>query len=143
LAFVDVTWGDQLDLFGLGDVRTLTPGAGLVNLFELSLEAAADLDALQAPSFTVATLRFDTLGPGLTPLGLTINALGDAQGDPLAAIGIGGVVRVTPADTTTVPEPSTCLLLATGIGFAFRRRAKTRRSMRSQRASSGHSVVER
>ena len=71
LSFVSATFGDsvlgsQLDLFGLGNVSSLTPSTGIVNLFELSLDTSADLDALQADAFVLASLSFSGLAVGST-----------------------------------------------------------------------------
>ena len=124
--FGDPALGDQLDLFGLGSVTATTPGAGLVNLFELSLDPAADLDALQAGAFTLATLSFIAVGPGNTPIGLAINTLGDAEGASLDAQTIGGVARV--AGDAGVAEPSALILLGLGIAGATLVRRRTRRT---------------
>jgi hypothetical protein len=48
--FGDPIVGDQLDLSGLGSVTDVGPSAGIVNLFELSLDSPADLNALQTGS---------------------------------------------------------------------------------------------
>ena len=76
LSFSSATFGNQLDLFGLGDINSVTPGVGTINLFELSLESAADLDSLQAGAFTLATLSFTALSNGSSPLSISVNALG-------------------------------------------------------------------
>ena len=116
----DPVLGDQLDLFA-GSVISTTPSAGSVNLFELSLDGPWDLDDLQAGSFTLATLFFNTLAVGASPLEITINALGDAWGDPLTATVVDGSI-------SPVPEPATILLLASGMAgmgvFGRRRKLK-------------------
>jgi len=111
--FGDPILGDQLDIFGLGSFFThdaTTPG--MVNLFELSLDDEADLNNYQAASFSLATLTFNTLGTGTSSLGLSIKSLGDASGDPLVldTLNNGSVTATAP-----VPEPSTWLLLFSGL----------------------------
>lgn len=119
VVYGDPLLGDQLDLFGLGSITSTTPSSGSVNLFELSLDSPFDLDTLQAGSFTLATLTFNTLSLGTTPLGIPIiNALGDAWGDPLFA-GVEG------ASINVVPEPSTLLLMGAGLaGIGIMRKRK-------------------
>lgn len=117
LSFVSATFGDgvlgnQLDLFGLGNVSSVTPSTGMVNLFELSLDTTADLNTLQASSFVLASLHFTGLSVGTSAIDLTVNALGDADGDPLAASLSAGSVVVT-----AVPEPATYALMLAGIGL--------------------------
>jgi hypothetical protein len=119
VSFGDPVLGDQLDLFGLGSIIASDASIpGFVNLFELSLDLPDDLNALQADNFILASLAFDTLALGTSPLGIAINGLGDAFGDPLDADIQSGSVSV-------VPEPSTFLLVASGlagIGFFVRRK---------------------
>jgi len=120
LSFVSATFGDgvlgnQLDLFGLGNVSFLTPSTGMVNLFELSLDTPADLNALQADAFVLASLSFSGLAVGTSSIGLSANALGDAEGAPLAASLSTGSVVVTPS--TAVPEPATYALLLAGFAL--------------------------
>jgi hypothetical protein len=106
--FGDPIIGDQLDLFGLGSVTGVTVGTGTVNLFQLSLDAAADLDALQAGSFILGTLAFQGLSGGSSAVGVQVTALADANGDPLTADVLAGRIVVGAAP---VPEPATPLLL--------------------------------
>jgi hypothetical protein len=113
--FGDPTLGDQLDLFGLGSLTAATPGAGGVNLFQLSLDTIEDLDTLQAGAFTLATLTFNTVGAGTSALGLSLNTLGDAAGAPLlATLGAGSVT----VNRGAVPVPAPATLLSFGIGLA-------------------------
>jgi len=127
VSFGDPGLGDQLDLFGFGSINSATPGSGVVNLFELSLDFPSDLDTLQAGAFTLASLTFDTLAEGTSLLGLIVNDLGDSFGDPLnAQIGTGSVSVNSPSPNP-VPEPGTMLLFGTGIvGLVGWRVAKER-----------------
>ena len=61
--FGDSVLGNQLDLSGFGTVSGFDGGtAGQLNVFEISLDLAGDLDALQAASFALGTVSFNTLG---------------------------------------------------------------------------------
>ncbi len=120
VAFGDPVLGDRLDLFGLGSFTDVIPGVGTVNLFELSFDLPGDLDTLQAGSFTLATLTFDTLALGTSALLVSINALGDSFGFPLFA-------DVSAGSITSVPEPSALALFWVGLAalaFVSRRRKK-------------------
>lgn len=112
----DPVLGDQLNLGGTDSITATTLGAGTVNLFELSLDPSDVLNTEQAGAFTVASIAFQGLGVGESPLGLNINALGDAFGNPLtASLGTGSI--------SVAPEPATLLLLGTGLAaFAIWRR---------------------
>lgn len=84
-AYGDPGLGDQLDVLGLGSFQQTTASLGSVNVFELSLDLPDDLDLLQYPEFILATLTFDALGAGTSPLGVSANSLGDSLGGALAA----------------------------------------------------------
>lgn len=106
--FGDPILGDELNLSGFGSVQITTPGAGTVELFELSLDSISDLDMLQPPRFILGTLDFQAIGLGTSSLDLSVNALSDAIGDPLAASTYGGVIGTIPS---AIPEPKSQLLL--------------------------------
>ena len=72
---------------------------GVVDFAELSLLSPSELDVLQPGAFSLATLAFDTLGPGSSPFVFTQIIVDDAFGNKLP-----------------IPEPATGLLLAAGLG---------------------------
>jgi len=119
LSFLDFTFGDprlgdQLNLSGLGSLTGVAAGPGGVNLFELSFDSPADLDAVQAESFTLGTLSVSALSTGKSALGIVVNTLGDADGDLLEADIVAGQVAVT-GGPLSVPAPSSGMLLLLGV----------------------------
>ncbi len=108
--FGDPVLGNQLDLFNFGSnlVSAGITSPGVLNLYELSFDSAADLNALQADSFTLAVISFDVLNVGSSHLELVINALGDADGNVLLA-------DVSSATITTVPLPPAFLMMFSGL----------------------------
>ena len=123
--FGDPVLGDQLDLFGFGSLTdVIDNGSGVVNLYELSFDLAADLDDFQADAFTMVTVTFDALAVGTSALTLTLKELGDSLGDPLTATLEDGSITVRAS--ASAPEPVTVGLLAIGlIGLQLRRRSSS------------------
>lgn len=114
LSYDNIVFGDQVDISGLGDIQFVTPGSGAIDVFELSLDSAGDLDSLQASAFTLATLTFDTLAAGTdSPVTLSTNALGDAFGNSIIADLENASVSITSLSDT--PEPGTLGLLCAGL----------------------------
>jgi hypothetical protein len=112
LSFVsigDPLLGDQLDIAGFGTITSIAFGAGTVSLFELSLDTAADLDAKQAGSFTIATLTFQLLVAGTSQITPSVVAIGDANGRPLQIESITGAV------VSAIPEPSAAVMCVAGL----------------------------
>ena len=121
LAFAAAAFGDplldsQLDLFNSGENATAADitSPDVLNLFELSLDTPEDLNQFQADSFTLATLSFDIVTAGTSQLTITINALGDAEGNDLAA-------STVPATIAAVPLPSALWLMLGGLAMVFRK----------------------
>ena len=115
-SFGDPVLGNQLDLFdfGINDTFSGTTGAGVLNIFELSLDLIADLNDLQADSFTLATLTFDVLQADTSQLGFLVNALGDAEGNSLAT-------TLNTASVTTVPVPAAFWLMSSGLAILVKK----------------------
>ncbi|WP_367155250.1 cohesin domain-containing protein [Methylomonas sp. HYX-M1] len=109
--------GDELDVFDAGNnlISASLSQPGRLNLFELSFDDPADLNALQADTFRLALVNFVVLQAGETTLDLTINALADADGEALSA---------SPASLTVaaVPLPPSLVMMATGLMLLYTRR---------------------
>jgi hypothetical protein len=98
-------------------LTSVSVSPGLVDFAEVSLLLPAELDALQPASFALATLSFDTLAGGTSPLTFSQIVLADAFGGTLTASVGGGSINVV------VPEPGTLLLLGAAMaGLMFVRR---------------------
>jgi hypothetical protein len=115
ITFGDPLLGNQLDVFNLGSNSTATEltSIGIVNVFELSLDTPADLNAWQADTFILATLRFDILNHGSSALTLNVNVFDDANAMALSP-------AVQSATITTVPLPSAVWLFLVGLGLSGR-----------------------
>ena len=121
--FGDPVLGNHLDLAGFGTVSGFDGGtAGQLNVFEISLDLAGDLDALQASSFALGTISFNALGNGVSPLQFTSAVWSDAGGNPLAVqLGSGSI---------SVPEPvSGGIVVAGAVLFALAARQLKRKRM--------------
>ena len=111
------------DQFGLGFALGLGafPDTGKVTLSDFSFELPGDLLSLQADSFLLLTLVFDTLSEGASGLDFDAITLGDVNGIPVnIAASDSGRVTVNP-----VPEAETWAMLLAGLGLvgvATRRR---------------------
>jgi hypothetical protein len=120
-----LAYNNVVDGLGLGFAIGLgaTPGVGTVTVSDFSLEAPADLLALQTNEFVLFSIVFDTLALGTSPLGFSAVILGDAEGDQITPAGLtGGSITVA-----AVPEPGALGLLLTAglaVGWAGRRAAK-------------------
>ena len=113
LDLVGVDFGLLLGDPTAGEAFTdFVPGAGSVDVAEVSLLAAAALDALQPASFTLATVTFKASAAGESVLSLGAPVVSDANGRALG-IQLLGSARVT-AGAPAVPEPAALVTFATG-----------------------------
>ncbi|MCQ8117723.1 cohesin domain-containing protein [Methylomonas rosea] len=120
VAFGDPFLGDELDVFNLGgnSVAADLLAPGVLNLFESSLDDAADLQALQANSFTLAIIRFNLLSSGSSQLDFLINSLADAGGDGLSA----NTAPLTVNTVAAVPLPGMFWPMVGGLLVVLKRR---------------------
>lgn len=125
LQFMGVTFGDQLDVFGLGDIQdVLFDGVDSVNVLETSLDTFADVIAHQGQNFSLFTLNFKVLAQGTSLLTPSVITLADLNLDVFSADQtLDGSIR---GAIQSAPEPSTSLLIFGG-GMAWWV-ARTRRS---------------
>ena len=108
LSYSSISFGNQINISGTGDVQIVTPGVGTVEVFELSLDSVTNLNSLQTPAFRLATLKFSmSASGGSSPITLSVNALGDASGNSITARIQNGSVTAgaaTPADLTITAQ---------------------------------------
>ena len=125
IAFTDATFGNQIDLSGLGDLQSVTRSAGRVELFEVSLDPAADLGAGQAPAFRLATLSFTALAAAASSaLTLSLNTLVDANGAALTATLSGATLTISAVDNSPSAVLLACGLALLGVTTARRQQRR-------------------
>lgn len=118
VAFGDPVLGNELDVLNLGgnSIAADLLAPGVLNLFESSLDDVADLQALQADSFTLAIIHFNVLSSGSSELDLLINSLANAGGDGLSA----NTAPLTVNPVAAVPLPGMFWLMVGGLWVVLR-----------------------
>lgn len=103
ISFDSVTFGSQLSLNSIPLFQDgIITGSGILNLAEISDDTPTDLNNLQAPDFTLATITFNTVSAGSSGVNVSVTDLGDAAGDSLTVTNFNpGTVTVNSA----VPVP--------------------------------------
>jgi hypothetical protein len=98
-------------------------GPGALNLVGISFLSGVELHLLQPESFVLATLTFNPVALGTTPLQLTVNALSNEVGESFP------FVKTEQGTGNVIPEPSALLLVWTGLAtLAAARRWRQRKS---------------
>lgn len=117
--FGDPSFGDQLDLAhsGFNLPSAVSDNSGKVNLIEFTLDDPAILITQQAKNFTLATLFFDPIASGTSPLSLFVNELADANANSLSANISNGSVTIS-----NVPIPASVWLFGTSLVLLRTRR---------------------
>jgi hypothetical protein len=97
-----------------------------LDLYFTSFEDEATLAAAQGTGFTLATVTFNAIANGLSPLSLSGVVLTDPLGTEIAFQHVNGSVCVG-GNCTTVPEPGTLSLVGAGLAVFWLRRRITDR----------------
>jgi len=122
LAFSSATFGDailgnQLDFvdYGFHFSEASLSETGVLNIYEISDDDIDDLNDFQADDFTLLTLTFNILKSDVSQLSLSINDLGDTNGDLLSA-------TLNTGHVSTVPVPAAFWLMVSGLAVLYRKR---------------------
>jgi hypothetical protein len=118
MSYVTTSFGNQLNLSGLGDIRAISPGSGTVEITEVSLDSVSTINSSQSSSFRLFTLTFNAVAGGSnSPLTLSLNTLGDAVGNPISATAQSASVTIvgTGPPPPPTPAPPSWFLAAIGL----------------------------
>ena len=130
-----VTFGNYLDLSipGLSLQGSDLSVSGIVNFAEVSLLPDLDLASQQLDNFVLATLNFDTIGVGDSPLSFLPDPSYGIDVKGRAVNGVPQILALTSGDASvvvepsvSVPEPSTILLFVPALSVLGLMRKKAR-----------------
>lgn len=123
LAFGGFLGDGTLD-FDQGSLQSVFPTGGQLSVFEVAL-GMDPLNYLQPDSFLLASITFNAVGLGQSGLSISNLFLSDFGFPPsgLDAQVFGGLITVTERPVS-VPEPSTWLLLLSGLALVLMRNTK-------------------
>jgi hypothetical protein len=129
LSLNNVTFGDQgagIDyLAPSGPAGSLTAfgptGPGILALSEVSLEPGAVLLGAQPEAFVLATVTFDAVGPGTSPVIYGAVLLVDELGNPLWPDPVFNSASIT---VQAIPAPGAMALTLVGLGLTARLRRR-------------------
>ncbi|MBC7002759.1 hypothetical protein BIZ37_09345 [Photobacterium sp. BZF1] len=102
-----VTFGTDLDVFGLGSLQDSTISSNSVSLYEISFDSDIDLDLSQPDSFSLGSLIFSGQQAGSAQLDIDILALSNTEGRLFDANTTPLVLTVNNNDNTgsSISEP--------------------------------------
>jgi hypothetical protein len=129
IEFVSASFGDKLDVdpdpFWASD-QSILSSLGSVLLSEISYALDSDLFFAQdgLTSFVLASIDFNVIGTGMSTVGLSNVAIGDAYGNEFLAVStMGKEYTVANGNPVGVPEPSTVFLMLIAMGvFVIRQK---------------------
>ncbi len=122
VTFGDPNLGDQLNLSGAGNTTTADEFLNMLTMTGESSNSSLDLHTLQVDKFILFQMTFDATDLGEAGFIFNAVSLRDANGDLFVGVG-REVGKVTVFDSVTSPEPTSIVLLGSGlVGLVFWRK---------------------
>jgi hypothetical protein len=106
----------------INSIQSSSIGLGSVEIAEVSLLSPSSLIALQPATFTLATITFKTLNPGVTTLNFNDVVIDDANGVALTVSSTPGSVAVVSPEPAYLGVWGTLIM---GLGVLIRRSARS------------------